>query len=59
MYGTCGRIDNKADFDFDFDFDHSFPEHLLISDLVSNSFSALNLKKSNILLITDKFVTEV
>ncbi len=21
MYGTCGRIDNKADFDFDFDFD--------------------------------------
>ncbi len=20
MYGTCGRIDNKADFDFDFDF---------------------------------------
>ncbi len=19
MYGTCGRIDNKADFDFDFD----------------------------------------
>ncbi len=23
MYGTCGRIDNKADFDFDFDFDIS------------------------------------
>ncbi len=23
MYGTCGRIDNKADFDFDFDFDMS------------------------------------
>ncbi len=22
MYGTCGRIDNKADFDFDFDFDN-------------------------------------
>ncbi len=21
MYGTCGRIDNKADFDFDFDFE--------------------------------------
>ncbi len=20
MYGTCGRIDNKADFDFDFEF---------------------------------------
>ncbi len=20
MYGTCGRIDNKADFDFDFDY---------------------------------------
>ncbi len=19
MYGTCGRIDNKADFDFDFE----------------------------------------
>ncbi len=19
MYGTCGRIDNKADFDFDYD----------------------------------------
>ncbi len=22
MYGTCGRIDNKADFDFDFDYCH-------------------------------------
>ncbi len=21
MYGTCGRIDNKADFDLTFDFD--------------------------------------
>ncbi len=21
MYGTCGRIDNKADFDFDFDYE--------------------------------------
>ncbi len=23
MWGTCGRIDNKADFDFDFDFEMS------------------------------------
>ncbi len=28
MYGTCGRIDNKADFDFDFfDFDLPFMMH--------------------------------
>ncbi len=24
MYGTCGRIDNKADFDFDFEDQRTF-----------------------------------
>ncbi len=28
MYGTCGRIDNKADFDFDFDSGRFDPEDI-------------------------------
>ncbi len=37
MYGTCGRIDNKADFDFDFDFDPKFYTlvHLTVLCLVA------------------------
>ncbi len=40
MYGTCGRIDNKADFDFDFDYCIAFITLLVIatSDAKSDSF---------------------
>ncbi len=36
MYGTCGRIDNKADFDFDFDVTFSLFVINLIRMLVTS-----------------------
>ncbi len=38
MYGTCGRIDNKADFDFDFDFEKNNSVNMtIIFDLSQTS----------------------
>ncbi len=56
MYGTCGRIDNKADFDFDFDLINSLScivcNTFLLPLHVSSIFSTAKetLKSSSVLL---------
>ncbi len=61
MYGTCGRIDNKADFDFDFNNSIIFSSDLMVifSPLYtlvfcSSVFSAVSsvLRLGNILLLS-------
>ncbi len=44
MYGTCGRIDNKADIDFDFDFDHLKHLHRFLSKICKAGLT-LNVSK--------------
>ncbi len=41
MYGTCGRIDNKADFDF-FDFDIFSSVVALKLEVFQNNYSGEN-----------------
>ncbi len=64
MYGTCGRIDNKADFDFDFDFSLTGPpgttatdcwirrEQTDISCWMKDHHLQLNLAKTELLVVS-------
>ncbi len=47
MYGTCGRIDNKADFDF-FDFDNVYVK---VEDVKCSNYDSKKIMIVNIAYI--------